>query len=249
MFQIGGHVPHHNYLFLGDYVDRGYSSILVISLLCCLKLRYPDRVTLLRGNHESRAVTQVYGFYAECMKKYGSASVWKLFTDMFDFLTISVIIDNSLFAVHGGLSPFISSVDEIVTLNRYSEIPHEGPIADMMWSDPSAEKPDFSLNQRGAGFTYGKQAVEQFLHHNDLKHIFRAHQLCMEGFQVNYSLKLKVLFDDQLTTVWSAPNYCYRCGNMASIVEVHSTFAKKINVYGPSPTKDKAAIQTLEYFL
>jgi len=106
IFRIGGPVPETNYLFLGDYVDRGYFSIETISLLTCLKLRYPDRVHLVRGNHESRGVTQSYGFYTECLRKYHSAKVWKIFTDMFDFLTLSVVIDNQIFCVHGGwLSP------------------------------------------------------------------------------------------------------------------------------------------------
>lgn len=86
----------------GDYVDRGLFSVETISLLTCLKLRYPDRVQLIRGNHESRAVTQTYGFYTECMRKYGSANVWTYFTDMFDFLTLSVVIDDRIFCVHGG---------------------------------------------------------------------------------------------------------------------------------------------------
>lgn len=121
IFRIGGYCPDTNYLFLGDYVDRGLYSIETISLLTCLKLRYPDRVQLVRGNHESRAVTQVirrksisfcmkftitlqtYGFYAECMRKYGSMQVWKYFTDMFDYLTLSVVVDNSIFCVHGGI--------------------------------------------------------------------------------------------------------------------------------------------------
>lgn len=105
IFRIGGSVPETNYLFLGDYVDRGYFSIETISLLTCLKLRYPDRVHLVRGNHESRGVTQSYGFYTECIRKYHGAKVWKIFTDMFDFLTLSVVIDNQIFCVHGGMLP------------------------------------------------------------------------------------------------------------------------------------------------
>ncbi|KAI0318890.1 Metallo-dependent phosphatase-like protein [Amylostereum chailletii] len=102
IFRIGGYAPNTNYLFLGDYVDRGLFSIETISLLTCLKLRYPDRVQLIRGNHESRAVTQSYGFYTECVRKYGSSRVWTYFTDMFDFLTLSVVIDDKIFCVHGG---------------------------------------------------------------------------------------------------------------------------------------------------
>lgn len=102
IFKIGGYCPDTNYLFLGDYVDRGMFSVETISLLVCLKLRYPHRVHLIRGNHESRGVTQSYGFYTECSRKYGNANVWHYFTDMFDFLTLSVVINNQIFCVHGG---------------------------------------------------------------------------------------------------------------------------------------------------
>lgn len=119
IFKIGGWCPDSNYLFLGDFVDRGHFSVETISLLACLKLRYPQRITLLRGNHESRSVTQVYGFYSECTKKYGSPLVWHYFTDMFDYLTLSCIIDNEIFCIHGGLSPSLARIDQIRVLDRF----------------------------------------------------------------------------------------------------------------------------------
>ena len=223
-----------------------------ISLLVCLKLRYPHRVHLIRGNHESRGVTQSYGFYTECSRKYGNANVWHYFTDMFDFLTLSVVINDQIFCVHGGkllfpqhagfgtgtgahllhsgLSPSIHSIDQIKIIDRFREIPHEGPMADLVWSDPDPERDEFSLSPRGAGYTFGAQVVKKFLEVNNMSHILRAHQLCQEGYQI--------LYDDRLSTVWSAPNYCYRCGNMASVLEVSDTGERFFNVFAAAPEND-----------
>jgi len=178
IFKIGGYAPDTSYLFLGDYVDRGLFSVETISLLICLKLRYPDRVQLIRGNHESRAVTQTYGFYTECVRKYGNADVWRWFCELFDFLTLSVVIDDSIFCVHGGLSPSIHTIDQIKVIDRFREIPHEGPMADLVWSDPAdADQDGFAISPRGAGYTFGAAVVRKFLEINSAVHVLRAHQL------------------------------------------------------------------------
>lgn len=149
LFRIGGKSPDTNYLFMGDYVDRGYYSVETVTLLVALKVschallfyffstefliflinifkvRYRERITILRGNHESRQITQVYGFYDECLRKYGNANVWKFFTDLFDYLPLTALVDEQIFCLHGGLSPSIDTLDHIRALDRMQEVPHE----------------------------------------------------------------------------------------------------------------------------
>ena len=128
LFKINGDPPQSNYVFLGDYVDRGYNSVETIELLMCLKLKFPDRIILIRGNHETKAVTSVYGFYDEIIRKYGNATVWKLITEqVFNCMPIAAIIHDQVFCVHGGLSPDAEVVDSIEMIDRFQEIPSSGP--------------------------------------------------------------------------------------------------------------------------
>eukprot|EP00640_Fibrocapsa_japonica_P003384 CAMPEP_0113935504 /NCGR_PEP_ID=MMETSP1339-20121228/2652_1 /TAXON_ID=94617 /ORGANISM="Fibrocapsa japonica" /LENGTH=317 /DNA_ID=CAMNT_0000937683 /DNA_START=86 /DNA_END=1039 /DNA_ORIENTATION=+ /assembly_acc=CAM_ASM_000762 len=211
LFRIGGQCPSTNYLFMGDYVDRGYYSLETVSLLVGLKVRYKDRITILRGNHESRQITQVYGFYDECLRKYGNASVWKYFTDLFDYLPMSAVVEGKIFCLHGGLSPSIDTLDHARALDRVQEVPHEGPMCDLVWSDPD-DRCGWGISPRGAGYTFGQDITEQYNHTNGLMFISRAHQLVMEGYQWTHN--------QGVVTIFSAPNYCYRCGNQAAIMEV-----------------------------
>lgn len=351
LFRVGGWVPDTKYIFMGDFVDRGFYSLETFLLLLCLKVRYPDRVVLIRGNHESRQITTVYGFYDECVRKYGSSSVWRYCCEVFDYLALGALIwgassgvgtavgeaggeeqeveievtdaagnvmtrclreqeegeeeeatddapapeDNAIsppaspspqqhttatpveqetsengtlntitspagarnsppphsasssassssspsphtnsshrrttqngrlppslppvhggaiLCIHGGLSPGLEKIEQIRLLDRKQEVPHEGAMCDLLWSDPD-EMEGWGVSPRGAGYLFGGDVVRSFCHTNNLSLIARAHQLVMEGF--------KEMFDSALVTVWSAPNYCYRCGNVAAILEI-----------------------------
>ncbi|KAL4431443.1 hypothetical protein ABPG75_006699 [Micractinium tetrahymenae] len=227
LFKVGGDCPQTNYLFMGDFVDRGFYSVETFLLLLALKVRYPERITLIRGNHESRQITQVYGFYDECLRKYGSANVWRYCTDVFDYLSLSALIDGTIFAVHGGLSPTITTLDQIRTIDRKQEVPHDGAMCDLLWSDPEDGVDGWGLSPRGAGYLFGHDIATQFCQANGVELIARAHQLVMEGY--------KWMFRDQLVTVWSAPNYCYRCGNVAAILELDDGGSKNFKVFEAAP--------------
>lgn len=186
--------------FQGDYVDRGYYSVETVTLLVALKIRYPQRITILRGNHESRQITQVYGFYDECLRKYGNANVWKYFTDLFDFLPLTALIDNQIFCLHGGLSPSIDTLDNIRSLDRIQEVPHEGPMCDLLWSDPD-DRCGWGISPRGAGYTFGQDISEAFNHNNGLTLVARAHQLVMEGYNWSQDRNVVTIFSGILKLV------------------------------------------------
>ncbi|KAL7278971.1 hypothetical protein ACG7TL_006803 [Trametes sanguinea] len=266
LFRIGGNSPDTNYLFMGDYVDRGYYSVETVTLLVALKLRYRDRVTILRGNHESRQITQVYGFYDECLRKYGNANVWRYFTDLFDYLPLTALIENQelgvylahqllwiriqfltpsnlqIFCLHGGLSPSIDTLDHVRSIDRVQEVPHEGPMCDLLWSDPD-DRCGWGISPRGAGYTFGQDISEAFNHNNGLTLVARAHQLVMEGYNWGQ--------DRNVVTIFSAPNYCYRCGNQAAIMEIDEKLTYSFLQFDPAPRAGEPLVtrRVPDYFL
>jgi len=230
LFRIGGRPPETNYLFMGDYVDRGYYSVKTVSMLMAYKVRYKDRITLTRGNHESRQITQVYGFYDECLRIYGNANVWKHFTDLFDYLPLTALVEKQIFCLHGGLSPSIDTLANIMDQDRVQEVPHEGPVCDLLWSDPD-DRPGWGISPRGAGYTFGQDISEQFNHNNGLTLVARAHQLVMEGYNWTH--------EKNVVTIFSAPNYCYRCGNQAAIMEIDEHLEYTFLQFDPAPRTRK----------
>jgi serine/threonine-protein phosphatase 2A catalytic subunit len=158
LFKIGGSIPYSNYLFLGDYVDRGYYSLETVCLLLCLKIRHKERLTILRGNHESKQITQNYGFYDECLRKYENTNVWTMLIELFNFLPLTAVVEGQIFGTHGGLSPNITNLDDIRKLDRFQEVPHEGAICDLLWSDPD-DRFGFNISPRGAGWAFGQVRV------------------------------------------------------------------------------------------
>lgn len=235
LFETAGDPDTKSYLFMGDYVDRGYYSLHTFVYLCALKLKRPTGIYLLRGNHESRQVNQMYGFYAEILLQFGHPGIWTFCNDIFDLLPMAAIIDEQIFSVHGGLSPDISTIDKISLINRNEELGQKGPFCDMCWSDPE-EVSEWKFNPRCAGYLFGENQSKEFCRINKLRFVTRSHQLAQEGYQW--------FFDKTVITVWSAPNYMYRCGNLASVMEVsadHAPDGFKLIVFDKCP-EDKARV-------
>lgn len=207
----------------GDYVDRGYYSVETVSLLVALKIRYPQRITILRGNHESRQITQVYGFYDECLRKYGNANVWKIFTDFFDYLPLTALIENQIFCLHGGLSPSIDTLDNIRALDRVQEVPHEGPMCDLLWSDPD-DRCGWGISPRGAGYTFGQDISEAFNHNNGLTLVARAHQLVMEGYNWSQDRNVVTIFSGKLPFFMLFFRYFFPNGKLQLSQSYHLTY-------------------------
>jgi serine/threonine-protein phosphatase 2A catalytic subunit len=234
IFDKMGQAPETNYVFLGDFVDRGNFSLETIQLLIALKIRFPSRVTLLRGNHESRQLSQVYGFYDEVMLKYGNAAVWTYFTELFDYLPLGCLLDGKIFCTHGGLSPVIDTLDDIRALDRVQEIPHDGAVCDLLWSDP-VDTRGWGMSVRGAGHMFGPDITDQFNYENGLHLLCRAHQLVMDGYEWTH--------DSMVVTVFSAPNYCGRADNKGAVMAIDERLQFNMVQFDGSEDTAQASIE------
>ncbi|KAH0794686.1 Pph3p [Histomonas meleagridis] len=210
LFEVSGKVGDVRYLFLGDYVDRGLYSIELLCLLIAYKIKYPDRIYLLRGNHETQEVNSEYGFFDEINTKYGTEEIYNKCNDMFETLPLAAIVDNRLFCVHGGLSPDLNTIQQIEDYQRVQQPELTSFVGNMLWSDPD-EVEDYERSERRSGYLFGEAHVEKFLKTNNLQKIVRSHEM-VDGYEEK--------FNGKLVTIWSAPNYCYICGNKASCLKV-----------------------------
>ncbi|VBB26862.1 unnamed protein product [Acanthocheilonema viteae] len=228
LFEYGGFPPESNYLFLGDYVDRGKQSLETICLLLAYKIKYPENFFLLRGNHECASINRIYGFYDECKRRY-NIKLWKTFTDCFNCLPVAAIIDEKIFCCHGGLSPDLQSMEQIRRIMRPTDVPDQGLLCDLLWSDPDKDVTGWGENDRGVSFTFGPEVVAKFLHKHDLDLICRAHQVVEDGYEF--------FAKRQLVTLFSAPNYCGEFDNAGSMMTVDETLMCSFQILKPADKK------------
>lgn len=228
IFEYGGFPPDSNYLFLGDYVDRGKQSLECICLLMAYKIKYPDNFFLLRGNHEVDSINRIYGFHDECKRRH-SINLWKTFTHCFNTLPIAAIIDERIFCTHGGLSPQLlssdSDMDEIRSIKRPTNIPDAGLLCDLLWSDPEPDMEGWGANTRGVSFTFGADVVAKFIKKHGLDLVCRAHQVKEDGYEFFAGRKL--------VTIFSASNYCGEFDNAGAIMSIDDTLLCSFKILKP----------------
>uniref|UniRef100_A0A0N4Z0Q5 Serine/threonine-protein phosphatase n=1 Tax=Parastrongyloides trichosuri TaxID=131310 RepID=A0A0N4Z0Q5_PARTI len=225
IFGLNGFPPSTNYLFLGDYVDRGKQNLETILLLFLYKIRFPNNFFLLRGNHECTYVNRVYGFYDECNRRYGY-SVYQEFINTFVWMPLSAIIGNKILCMHGGISPKLTSLDDIRKIKRPTEA--YGPYleTDLLWSDPVPNVKGFKPNIRGAGYSFGVDALLETIDKLKLDLIVRAHQVVQDGYEF--------FGNKRLVTIFSAPHYCGQFNNAAVVLSVNEVLFCTFTVLKPT---------------
>merc|ERR1719230_52139 len=208
LLECGGHPPDTTYIFLGDYVDRGNYGVECMMLLLSYKIAHPDKIFMLRGNHECGPISRIYGFYDEVKRRF----------------------DDKIFCVHAGLSPEImSDVSAVGKVRRPCDVPEEGLVCDLLWSDPEPDITGWAENDRGVSYVFGPDIVTDFLDKNDFDLVVRAHQVVEDGYEFFASR--------QMVTLFSAPNYCGEFDNAGAMMTVRDDLMCSFQLLKPSGKK------------
>eukprot|EP00055_Hartaetosiga_balthica_P003161 m.6717 g.6717 ORF g.6717 m.6717 type:complete len:474 (-) comp2642_c0_seq1:137-1558(-) len=222
VFHVGGEPGETQYLFLGDYVDRAYFSLECVLYIWSLKIRYPDKIWLLRGNHECRHLTEYFTYKLEVEYKC-NIEVYDTCMDCFDCLPLAAIMNDQFFCVHGGISPELTTIADIEQINRFKEPEEYGLMCDLLWSDPHESFDSFSGDHhflhnetRGCSYVYTHKAVCNFLSTNQLLSVIRAHEAQDTGYRM-YKANAETGFP-AVITLFSAPNYCDVYNNKGAIM-------------------------------
>ncbi|CCL98038.1 uncharacterized protein FIBRA_00032 [Fibroporia radiculosa] len=238
LFELGGSPATTRYLFLGDYVDRGYFSIECVLYLWSLKIWYPDTLFLLRGNHECRHLTDYFTFKLECKRKY-SERLYDACMQSFCALPLAAIMNKQFFCIHGGLSPELQTLDDIRSIDRFREPPTQGLMCDILWSDPVEDFGQEKMNEsfvhnhvRGCSYFFTYNAACQFLERNKLLSIIRAHEAQDAGYRMYR--KTRTTGFPSVMTLFSAPNYLDVYNNKAAILKYESNVLN-IRQFNASP--------------
>jgi len=223
LFEVGGNPSETKYLFLGDYVDRGYFSIECVLYLFGLKMWYPDTLFMLRGNHECRHLTDYFTFKLECQHKY-SEKVYESVIESFWSLPLAAIMNKQFLCIHGGLSPELNTLDDLRVIDRFREPPTHGLMCDLLWADPledfgQEKSGEFFIHNhvRGCSYFFSYHAACAFLERNNLLSVIRAHEAQDAGYRMYR--KTKTTGFPSVMTIFSAPNYLDVYNNKAAVLK------------------------------
>ncbi|PQE23856.1 Serine threonine- phosphatase 2B catalytic subunit protein [Rutstroemia sp. NJR-2017a WRK4] len=223
LFEVGGDPAETRYLFLGDYVDRGYFSIECVLYLWSLKIWYPNTLWLLRGNHECRHLTDYFTFKLECKHKY-SEKIYDACMDSFCALPLAAVMNKQFLCIHGGLSPELHTLDDLKSIDRFREPPTHGLMCDILWADPLEEFGQEKTSEyfihnhvRGCSYFFSYPAACNFLEKNNLLSIIRAHEAQDAGYRMYR--KTRTTGFPSVMTIFSAPNYLDVYNNKAAVLK------------------------------
>nr|AKT44580.1 serine/threonine-protein phosphatase PP1 [Trypanosoma cruzi marinkellei] len=224
IFRAGGMPPTSRYLFLGDYVDRGKYGTEVISVLLGLKVLHPDKMYVLRGNHESESICRIYGFFDEVKRRF-SVKLFKEFTDVFNCLPIAALIEEIALCMHGGLSPELRNLNQINQIRRPLVVPDAGLACDILWSDPEENSSGWMQSQRGVSYTFGEDVVRQACENLKIDVVLRAHQVVDNGYAF--------FAERRLVTIFSASNYCGEFTNSGAMMMMDENCKCSFQIFKP----------------
>ncbi|KAJ3443238.1 serine/threonine-protein phosphatase 6 catalytic subunit [Anaeramoeba flamelloides] len=232
LFETNGDVGDKKYIFLGDYVNRGTFSILSFSYLLALKVKFPDQIIMLRGNHECRPICELYGLKTEIERLYSNTDPLDWFIETFYTLPLGAVINNSILCIHGGISELIETINDIETIDRFQEVPKIGKFTDLLWSDPTEEVEMYKESPRGAGRLFGKKALNEFLEKNSLTLIVRSHMFVEEGYKYHFG-------EEKCLTIFSSPKYCYSCNNVGAVLNIDQDLNRSLKVFEAVPDEER----------
>ncbi|VDM28035.1 unnamed protein product [Toxocara canis] len=235
IFDKNGFPPDANYLFLGDYVDRGLQSIETVCLMFAYRLKHPENFFMLRGNHECASINRVYGFFEEVLRRYRSIRLWAAFQDTFNCMPFCSLVAGKILCMHGGLSPSLNSLDTLRQIVRPQD-PQVGSMEiDILWSDPDEWTKGWKENNRGISFVFGDDVVIDMCQKLSIDLIARAHQVVQDGYEF--------FGQRHLVTIFSAPHYCGQFDNAAATMSVSEDLSCSFHVFRPTPKIVRLALQ------
>ena len=254
-----GDIMTNDYLFLGDFVDRGNLSLETICLLMALKVKYPDQIHLIRGNHEDILINSGFGFQNECQGRLhdeseNDDSLFALINNFFEYLPFAAIIEDKILCVHGGIGSNVKKLSDIEDIKRPFEVVHEAQtrdqklVMDLLWSDPTDNDEEFGIqpnlqrdsNNLGHIVKYGPDIVKKFLKDNNLSYIIRGHECVLDGFE-RFAGGL-------LLTVFSATDYCGRHGNAGAMIVINQHMQMIPHLIYPPEGGNNNWIEDEEYY-